>query len=276
MHFISLTSIAFLGLSVIAPLVVAHPADTSSKVVSHKPTPYKAPPHKTSPKVQPHKTTAAAVSTPTSDPTWADLEAECYHVSSPKCDKAYAEFEAAYLKAHPGYNTVEPYPDSKRKSNVCKCTGSLLDGGYKVSVNESHASPSRHEKRFGLTGGYIQGVCKYGDGFGYVRITSPPVTNPIATSETPNQKPFTPPLQTLTVHLCRWTLSASQAVACVAPGAVAVMPSTDTAIIALPQPRIPTAPATDPIPDNLEIHTGANLSTRPPNNRQDERAFRLI
>lgn len=105
MHFTSLTSIVVLGLAVIAPLVSAHPANKSS------PHGYES----NKPKIE-----------------TVDL-ADCYRVKSPECDKAYDDNLAAYKKAHPDYNpNAEPYPNSKRTSNTCKCTGSLLNGGYKV------------------------------------------------------------------------------------------------------------------------------------------------
>lgn len=112
MHFTSLTSIVVLGLAVITPLVSAHPANKTSDCSdrSIKPEP------KEEPKVEP-----------------IDL-ADCYHVSSPECDKAYDDNLAAYIAAHPDYNpNAEPYPDSKRTSNTCKCKGSLLAGGYEVT-----------------------------------------------------------------------------------------------------------------------------------------------
>lgn len=133
MHFKALTSMAFLGLAVIAPLVLAHPSEKDSRAVSREP---------------------AKHATPTKTPD-IDLN-ECYRVNSPACDKAYADAEAQYLKDNPGYNpNAEPYPDSKRKTNICKCTGSLLAGGYKVTSNSiRHATlPSR--KTFNLTREYV-------------------------------------------------------------------------------------------------------------------------
>lgn len=122
MHFKSLTSIAFLGLAVIAPLALAHPSETSTKLSSYNP-------YKPNKPTKPTKTNTPTKPAPTND---IDL-ADCYHVSSPECDKAYDDNLAAYLKAHPDYNPdLEPYPDSKRHNNICKCAGSLLDGGYSV------------------------------------------------------------------------------------------------------------------------------------------------
>lgn len=144
MHYKSLASIAAIGLALIAPLVSAHPADQPSKA----PSSYKTtPPKITVQKTNPHKTTSTKTASSTSIP-YIDY-GECYRVKSPACDKAYDDALAEFKKENPDYDfNAEPYPDSKRNSNTCKCTGSLLDGGYK-------------------------GKCQYGDGFGYLDICFP-------------------------------------------------------------------------------------------------------
>lgn len=119
MHYTSLASFAVVGLALIAPLVSAHPANKTSKNPSYSTI-------KSTPKPK----------------SYADAEpqahsefdsADCYRVSSPECDKAYDDSLAAFKAENPDYDfNAEPYADSKRNSNVCKCTGSLLHGGYKV------------------------------------------------------------------------------------------------------------------------------------------------
>lgn len=116
MHCKSLASIAVLGLALIAPLALAHPADKASNLISYS---------------------ATKPDIPEYEP------GDCYRVSSPACDKEYNDALAAFIKANPDYDfNAEPYPDNKRKNNVCKCTGSLLHGGYKVRSNKP---PSHYE-----------------------------------------------------------------------------------------------------------------------------------
>ena len=125
MHFTSLTSIVVLGLAVITPLVSAHPANKTSDCSNDS--------IKPEPKVEPEPKVDPEPKVEPIEPV--DLE-DCYHVRSPECDKGYDDILAAYLKAHPEYNpNAEPYPDSKRTSNTCKCTGHLLTDGYEVTSN---------------------------------------------------------------------------------------------------------------------------------------------
>ncbi|MCJ1270440.1 hypothetical protein MMC22_010337, partial [Lobaria immixta] len=146
MHYKSLASIAAIGLALIAPLVSAHPADQPSKTPSYKTIPPKIKMHKTTPhkttstKTTSTKTTSTKTTSSTSIP-YIDY-GECYRVKSPACDKAYDDALAEFKKENPDYDfTAEPYPDSKRDSNICKCTGSLLDGGYKVTSNSIPQTP---------------------------------------------------------------------------------------------------------------------------------------
>lgn len=93
----------------------------------------------------------------------------------------------------------------------------------------------------------VQGTCKYGDGWGYVR-------NPEPNHFSPNPCPPNFPLQIQRTNNSpphRSTAPAGPSVECAAPGAVA-MASMDTQITASPPIRIPIAPATDPIPKTIK------------------------